>query len=77
MGEAAREEAEFEEALRQPAEEIKASEEVAARAAAADTDPSPDAEIAQVHIQSGRQNHHPDTAAYQRSRPGRRRGPRR
>jgi hypothetical protein len=77
MGESAREEPEFEEALRQRAEEIQASEEVAAQAAAADTDPSPDAEIAQVHHQSGRQHHHPDTAAYQRPRLGRRRGPRR
>ena len=73
MSEAAREEAALEEEARQRAEEIRATEE-AAQAAAADTGPSPDAEIAQVH-RSGRQHDHTDTAAYQRPRLGRRRGP--
>ena len=75
MSEAAREEAALEEEARQRAEEIRATEEAAAQAAAADTGhPSPDAEIAQVH-RSGRQHDHTDTAAYQRPRLGRRRGP--
>ena len=84
MSEAAREEAVLEEEARQRAEEISATEEAAAQAAAADTGPSPDAdtgpspdaEIAQVH-RSGRQHDHTDTAAYQRPQLGRRRGPRR
>ncbi|GAB7005248.1 hypothetical protein JCM18899A_27210 [Nocardioides sp. AN3] len=75
MSEAAREEAALEEEARQRAEEIRATEE-AAQAAAADTGPSPDAEIAQVH-RSGRQHDHTGTAAYQRPQLGRRRGPRR
>ncbi len=75
MSDAAREEAALEEEARQRAEEIRASEEAASRAAADDTDPSPDAEIAQVH-RSGRQHDHTDTA-YQRPPLGRRRGPRR
>lgn len=75
MSEAAREEAALEEEARQRAEEISATEEAAAQAAA-DTGPSPDAEIAQVH-RSGRQHDHTDTAAYQRPQLGRRRGPRR
>ena len=75
MSDAAREEAALEEEARQRAEEIRASEE-AAQAAAADSGPSPDAEIAQVH-RSGRQHDHTDTAAYQRPQLGRRRGPRR
>ena len=76
MSDAAREEAALEEEARQRAEEVRASEEAAAQAAAAATGPSPDAEIAQVH-RSGRQHDHTDTAAYQRPRLGRRRGPRR
>ena len=76
MSDAPREEAALEEEARQRAEEIRASEEAAAQAAAADTIPSPDAEIAQVH-RSGRHHDHTDTAAYQRPRPRRRRGPRR
>ncbi|WP_107767043.1 hypothetical protein [Nocardioides terrigena] len=75
MSDAAREEAALEEEARQHAEEIRATEE-AAQAAAADTGPSPDAEIAQVH-RSGRQHDHTDTAAYLRPQLGRRRGPRR
>jgi len=75
MSDAAREEAALEEEARQRAEEIRATEE-AAQAVAADTGPSPDAEIAQVH-RSGRQHDHTDTAAYQRPQLGRRRGPRR
>ena len=75
MSDAAREEAALEEDARQRAEEIRATEEAAAQAAA-DTGPSPDAEIAQVH-RSGRQHDHADTAAYQRPQLGRRRGPRR
>ncbi len=73
---AAREEAALEEEARQRTEEIRATEEAAALAAAADTDPSPDAEIAQVQ-RSGRQHDHTDTAAYRRPQLGRRRGPRR
>ncbi len=61
---------------RHRAEDIRATEEAAAQAAVADTGPSPDAEIAQVH-RSGRQHDHTDTAAYQRPQLGRRRGPRR
>ena len=77
MSDAAREEAALEEEARQRAEEIRATEEAAALAAAADTGPYPDAEIAQVH-RSGRQHDdHTDTAAYQRPQLGRRRGPRR
>ena len=75
MSDAARKEAALEEEARQRAEEIRATED-AATAAAADTDPSPDAEIAQVD-RSGRQHDHTDTAAYQRPQLGRRRGPRR
>ena len=75
MSDAAREEAALEEEARQRAEEITATEE-AAQAAAADTGPSPHAEIAHVH-RSGRQHDHTDTAAYQRPQLGRRRGPRR
>jgi hypothetical protein len=74
MSETAREEAPLEEEARQRAEEIRASEEASARAAAADTGHSP--EIAQVH-RFGRQHDHTDTAAYQRPRLSRRRGPRR
>ena len=69
---AAREEAGLEEEARQRAEEIRATEEAAVQAAAADTGPSPDAEIAQVH-RSGRQHDHRNTAAYQRPQPGSRR----
>ena len=76
MSEAGREEAALEEEARQRAEEIRATEDAAGQAAASDTGPSPDAEIAQVH-RSGRQNDHTDTAAYQRPQLGRRRGPRR
>ena len=75
MSEAAREEAALEEEARQRAEEIRATEE-AAQAAAADTGPSPDAAIAQVH-RSRRQHDHIDPAAHRRPRLGRRRGPRR
>ena len=75
MSDAAREEAALEEEARQRAEEIRATEE-AAQAAAADTGPSPDAEIAQVH-RSGRQHDSTDTAADRRPQLGRRRGPRR
>ncbi len=71
---AAREEAALEEEARQRAEEIRATEEAAAQAA--DTGPSPDAEIAQVQ-RSGRQHDHTDTAACQRPQLGHRRGPRR
>ena len=73
MSDAAREEAVLEEEARQRAEEIRASEEEAGQAAAADTGPSPDAEI----HRSGRQHDHIDTAAYQRPPLARRRGPRR
>ena len=76
MSDAAREEATLDEDGRQRAEEIRATEEAAAQAAAADTSPSPDAEIAQVH-RSGHQHDHTDTAAYQRPQLGRRRGPHR
>lgn len=76
MTHAAREETALEEEARQRAEEIRATEEASAQAAAADTEPSPDAEIAQVH-RSDRQHHHTDTAAYQRPQLGRRYGPRR
>jgi len=76
MSDATREEAAPEEEARQRAEEIRATEEAADQAAAADTGPSPDAYIAQVH-QSGRQHDHTDTAACQRPQLGRRRGPRR
>ncbi|WP_041546525.1 MULTISPECIES: hypothetical protein [unclassified Nocardioides] len=75
MSDAAREEAALEEEARQRAEEIRATEETA-QAAAADTGPSVDAEIAQVH-RSGRQHDHTDTAAYRRPQLGRRRPPRR
>jgi hypothetical protein len=75
MSDAARKEAALEEEARQRAEEIRATED-AATAAAADTGPSPDAEIAQVH-RSGRQHDHTDMAAYRRPQLGRRRGPRR
>lgn len=74
MSEAAREEAAREEEARQRAEKIRATEEAAAQATAADTGPSPEAEIAQVH-RSGRQHDHTDTVAYQRPQLGRRRGP--
>ncbi len=76
MSDAAREEAALEEQARQRAEDIRATEEAAALAAAANTGPSADAEIAQVH-RSGRQHDHTDTAAYQRPQRGLRRGPRR
>ena len=76
MSEATREEAALEEAARQRIEEIRATETAAAQVAAADTNRSPDAEIAQVD-RSGRQHDHTDTAAYQRPQLGRRRGPRR
>lgn len=79
MSEAAREQAALEEEARQRAEEIRATAEAAAQAAAADTGPSTDAEIAQIHC-SDRQHDHTDqsaTAAYQRPQLGRRRGPRR
>jgi hypothetical protein len=76
MSETAREEAALEEAARRRAEEIRASGEASAQAAAADTGPSPDAEFTQVH-RSGRQHDHTDTAAYQRPQLGRRRSPRR
>ncbi len=76
MSDAARQEAALEEEARQRAEEITATEEAAAQTAAADTDPSPDAEIAQIN-RSGRQHDYTDTAAYQRPKLGRRRGPRR
>ena len=76
MSDAAREEATLEEAARQRAEEIQATAEAAAQAAAADSGTSADAEIAQVH-RSGRQHDHTDTAAYQRPQLGRRHGPRR
>lgn len=75
MSDAARKEAALEEEARQRAEEIRSTEE-AAQAAAADTGPSPDAEIAQVH-RSGRQHDHTDMAAYRRPQLGRRRGLRR
>ncbi|MBU1802570.1 MAG: hypothetical protein KKA97_10125 [Actinobacteria bacterium] len=75
MSDAARKEAALEEEARQRAEEIRATED-AAQAAAADTGPSPDAEIAQVH-RSDRQHDHTDMAAYRRPQLGRRRGPRR
>ena len=73
---AAHEEAAHEEEARQRAEEIRATEEVTARAPADDTSPSPDVEIAQTY-RSGRQHDHTDTAAYQRSQVDSRRGPRR
>jgi hypothetical protein len=73
---AAREEAALEEEARQRAEDIRAAEEGAAQAAADDTGPSPDAEIAQLH-RSGRQHDPSGTAAHQRPQVGRRRGPRR
>ena len=76
MSDAPREEAALDEEARQRAEEIGASEEACAQAAAADTGPSPDAEIAQVH-RSDRQHDHTDTATYQRPQLSRRRGPRR
>lgn len=68
----------LEEEARRRAQEISASEEAVAQAAAADEqDPSPDAEIAQVH-RSGRQHDLSDTAAYPRPQANRRvRGPRR
>jgi len=69
---AAREEAALEEEARQHAKEIRATEEAAAQAAAADTGPTPDAEIAQIH-RPGRQHDPTDTAAYQRPQLGRRR----
>jgi hypothetical protein len=72
---AAREEAALEEEARRRAEDIRATEEATAQAAAADTGPAPDAEIARVQ-RSGRQHDCTDTAAYQRPQPGRRRGPR-
>ena len=75
MSDAAREEAALEEEARQRAEETRATEE-AAQAAAADTGPSPDAEIAKVH-RSGRRHDHTASAAYRRPQLGRRRGPRR
>jgi len=72
---AAREEAVLAEEARRRAEDVRATEEATAHAVAADTGPSPDAEIAQVH-RSSRRHDHTDTAAYQRP-VGRRRGPRR
>ena len=68
----------LEEEARRRAQEISASEEAVAQAAAADEQgPSPDAEIAQVH-RSGRQHDLSDTAAYPRHQANRRvRGPRR
>ena len=76
MSDAAREEAALGKEARQRAENIRATEEASAQAAAADTGPSPEAEIAKVH-RSGRQHDHTDTAASQRPQLGRRRGPRR
>ena len=76
MSDAAREEAALEEEARRRAEEVRGSQEAAVQAAAADTGPSPHAEIAQVH-RPGRQHDHTDTAAYQRPQLGRLRGPRR
>ena len=73
---AAREEAALEDEAQRRVEEIRATEEAAAQAAADDTGASPDAESAQVH-RSGRQHDHTDTAADQRPQLGRRRGPRR
>jgi len=73
---AAREEAALEEEARRRAEDIRATDEAAAQAAATDTGPSSDAEIAQVH-RTGRQHDYTDTAAYRRPQLGRRRGPRR
>lgn len=65
--EAERQEAALEEEARQRSQEIHASQDAYAQAAAAEkTSPSSDAEIAQVH-RSGRQHDHSDAAAYQRS----------
>jgi hypothetical protein len=72
---AAHEEAGLEQEARQRAEEIRATEEVTARATADDTGLSSDVEIAQTY-RSGRQHDHTDTAAY-RSQVDSRRSPRR
>ena len=80
--EADRQEAALEEAARQRAQEIQASEDAYAQAAAAEeTSPSPDAEIARGH-RSGRQHDQSDAAAYRRTQDaprqyGRGGGPRR
>ncbi len=70
MSDAAREEE-----ARKHGEEIGATDEAAAQAAAADTGPSPEAEIAQGH-RSGHRHDHTDTAAH-RPECGSHRGPRR
>ena len=68
--EAERQEAALEEAARQRSQEIQASQDAYAQAAAAEeTSPSPDAEIARVY-RSGRQHDHSDAAAYQRTQYG-------
>jgi hypothetical protein len=76
MSDAAHEVAALQEEARQRAEEIRATEEAAAQAAAADTGTSSEADIAQVH-RSCHQHDHTDTAADQRPQLGRSRGPRR
>ncbi|MDN5899596.1 MAG: hypothetical protein L0H74_05955 [Brachybacterium sp.] len=73
---AAQHEAALEAEARHRAEEIRATEAAAERAAAAQEEgPSPDATIDQVHG-SGRQLDHSDAEAYHRTYAGRR-GPRR
>lgn len=64
---AAPEKVALEDEVRKRAGKIRATEE-AARAAAAETGLSPDAEIAHVH-RSGRQHNHTETSAYQRRAP--------
>lgn len=75
MSDAAREEAVLEEEARKHAGEIGATDEAAAQAAAADTDPCPEVAIAEVH-RSGHWHDHTDTAAHRREL-GSHRGPRR